>query len=139
MVKTDEIQLRTKGDGDIIDITALLADSVRKSGMNSGTVTAFITGSTAGLTTLEYEPGLLKDLPQLMEKLIPSNKSYYHDETWHDRNGFSHLRSALIGTSLTVPIVSGKLLLGQWQQVVLCEFDNRPRSRNLIFQIVGEL
>lgn len=138
MVKTDEIQLKTKGDGDIIDITASLAASVKKSGLNSGQVSVFVSGSTAGLTTLEYEPGLLKDLPQLLEKLIPSNKSYQHDETWHDGNGFSHLRSALIGTDLTVPFVSGKLLLGQWQQVVFCEFDNRPRSRSVIFQIIGE-
>jgi secondary thiamine-phosphate synthase enzyme len=101
-------------------------------------VTAFVAGSTAGITTLEYEPGLIKDFPRLMEKLIPSNEVYHHDETWHDGNGFSHLRSAVIGTDLTVPFVNGKLLLGTWQQVVFCEFDNRPRSRKVIFQIIGE-
>jgi secondary thiamine-phosphate synthase enzyme len=138
MVKTEEVKLNTKGAGDIINITSMMHKAVQKSGLKSGTVTAFIAGSTAGLTTLEYEPGLLKDLPQLMEKLIPSNKSYHHDETWHDGNGFSHLRSALMGTDLTVPFVNANLLLGQWQQVTFCEFDNRPRSRKVIFQIIGE-
>jgi len=138
MVKTVEIKLNTKGDGDIIDITSSAQDAVKKSGITSGTVTAFVSGSTAGITTLEYEPGLRKDLPQLLEKLIPSKAVYHHDETWHDGNGFSHLRSAIIGTDLTVPFVDGELLLGQWQQIVFCEFDNRPRARKVVFQIVGE-
>lgn len=138
MVKTDEIKLDSKGPGDIIDITSSMADAVRKSGLKSGIVTAFVSGSTAGITTLEYEPGLKKDFPQLMEKLIPSTAVYHHDETWHDGNGFSHLRSAIIGTDLTVPFVKGELLLGTWQQVTFCEFDNRPRSRKVILQIMGE-
>jgi len=138
MVKTEEIKLSTKGPGDLIDVTDLMSEAVQNSGINSGVVTAFVSGSTAGLTTIEYEPGLLKDLPELMEKLVPSNKSYHHDNTWHDGNGFSHLRSAMIGTDITVPFVKGKLLLGQWQQVTFCEFDNRPRSRKVIFQIIGE-
>jgi secondary thiamine-phosphate synthase enzyme len=138
MVKTVEIKLNTKRDGDIIDITSSAQDAVKKSGITSGTVTAFVSGSTAGITTLEYEPGLRKDLPQLLEKLIPSKAVYHHDETWHDGNGFSHLRSAIIGTDITVPFVDGELLLGQWQQIVFCEFDNRPRARNVVFQIIGE-
>ena len=138
MVSTQEIKLQTDGPGDIIDITGKLAEAVRKSGMKVGTITAFVPGSTAGLTTIEYEPGLLKDLPELMEKMVPSSRSYAHDNTWHDGNGFSHLRSALIGPDITVPFSGGKLLLGTWQQVVFLEFDNRARSRTVILQIVGE-
>ncbi len=138
MVKTDELKLNSKGPGDIIDITSLIGRAVKKSGLQSGIVTAFISGSTAGIITLEYEPGLIKDFPQLMQKLIPSDAVYHHDETWHDGNGFSHLRSALIGPDLTVPFVKGELLLGTWQQVAFCEFDNRPRSRKVILQIIGE-
>lgn len=138
MVKTDEIQLETGGPGDIIDITGKLEDAVKKSGLNSGTITAFVPGSTGGITTIEYEPGLLKDLPELMEKLVPSDRTYEHDNTWHDGNGFSHLRSALVGPDITVPFTGGKLMLGTWQQVVFLEFDNRPRMRHLIFQIIGE-
>ncbi len=138
MVKTDEIQLETSGPGDIIDITGKLEDAVKKSCLNSGTITAFVPGSTGGITTIEYEPGLLKDLPELMEKLVPSDRTYEHDNTWHDGNGFSHLRSALVGPDITVPFAGGKLMLGTWQQVVFLEFDNRPRRRCLIFQIIGE-
>lgn len=138
MVKTTEIKLQTKGDGDLIDITGSIAKAVKESGISSGIVTAFVPGSTAGLTTIEYEPGLLRDLPKLMEKLIPSDKTYHHDETWHDGNGFSHLRSAIIGTDITVPFVSGRLTLGTWQQVTFCEFDNRARSRTVVCQIMGD-
>ena len=138
MVKTVEIKLQTKGDGDLIDITDSLSKAVKESRIGSGLVTAFVPGSTAGLTTIEYEPGLLRDFPKLMEKLIPSNKTYHHDETWHDGNGFSHLRSAIIGTDITVPFVNGQLTLGTWQQVTFCEFDNRARSRTVVFQIMGD-
>ena len=138
VVKTNEIQLETGGAGDIFDITSDLEDAVRQSGLNSGTITAFVPGSTAGITTMEYEPGLLKDIPELMEKLVPSDRSYKHDDTWHDGNGFSHLRSALVGPDITVPFAGGKLLLGTWQQVVFLEFDNRPRRRRLILQVIGE-
>lgn len=138
MVKTDEIRFHTSGAGDIIDITASMVKAIGESEIKSGTITAFVPGSTAGLTTIEYEPGLLKDIPDLMEKLIPSDRTYRHDETWHDGNGFSHLRSALIGPDITVPFAAGKLLLGTWQQVVFLEFDNRSRDRVVIFQIMGE-
>ena len=138
MVKTFEIQIETSGPGNIIDITSKIQDAIHKSGLSSGTITAFVPGSTGGITTIEYEPGLLKELPELMEKLVPSDRPYEHDNTWHDGNGFSHLRSALVGPDITVPFAGGKLLLGTWQQVVFLEFDNRPRRRNLILQIIGE-
>ena len=121
-----------------MDITEELRKAVRESKIKSGAVLVFTPSATSGLTTLEYEPGLLKDLPQLMEKLVPSDKPYQHDETWHDGNGFSHLRSALIGPSLTVPFIDRELTLGTWQQVVFLEFDNRARQRRLAVQITGE-
>ena len=138
MVLTRNIPLTTGAAGDLIDITDRLSDLVSKSGVSSGTVTVFVPGSTGGLTTIEYEPGLKKDFPELMERLIPSGKSYQHDQTWHDGNGFSHLRAAVIGPDITIPFVGGKLTLGTWQQVVFCEFDNRERRRDLVVQIVGE-
>jgi len=138
MVKTEEVKFNTRGPGDIVDMTAELQTAVKKSGMTSGTVTVFAPGSTTGITTIEYEPGLLRDVPELMEKLVPSNRPYHHDETWHDGNGFSHLRSAMIGSDMTIPFVGGKLTLGTWQQVVFLEFDNRPRQRHVVLQIMGE-
>jgi secondary thiamine-phosphate synthase enzyme len=138
MIVTKSIELSTRGRCDIHDITDLVRDHVAASGVASGTVTVFVPGSTGGLTTIEYEPGLLKDLPELMEKLIPSDRPYEHDKTWHDGNGFSHLRSAMIGPDITVPFVSGKLTLGTWQQIVFLDFDNRSRRRKLIVQIIGE-
>lgn len=138
MVKTDEVKFSTKGPGDIVDMTPQLQAAVKKSGLTSGTVTVFAPGSTTGITTIEFEPGLLRDVPELMEKLVPSNRPYHHDETWRDGNGFSHLRSAMIGSDMTIPFVGGKLTLGTWQQVVFLEFDNRPRNRHVILQIMGE-
>ena len=138
MVSTKEIKFDTTGPGDIVDITSDVRQAVLKSGITSGIVTVFAPGATTGITTIEYEPGLLKDVPQLMEKLIPSDIEYHHDQTWHDGNGFSHLRSALVGSDLTVPFVSGKLTLGTWQQIVFLEFDNRARNRRVVLQIIGE-
>lgn len=138
MVKTDKIQFNTSGTGDIINLTDEIQSSILKSDISSGTVTIFAPGSTTGLTTIEYEPGLLKDMPQLMEKLVPSDKPYEHDKTWHDGNGFSHLRSALIGPDITIPFASKKLTIGKWQQVVFLEFDNKPRNRTVILQIIGD-
>lgn len=138
MVATKEITLNSTGPGDIADITSMVQQAVSDSHITDGTVTVFVPGSTAGLTTIEYEPGLLVDLPKLFEELIPSNRTYKHDETWGDGNGFSHLRSALIGPDITVPFCAGKLLLGTWQQIVFLEFDNRARSRSIIVQIIGE-
>lgn len=135
---TGSIKVSTKGNPDLIDITGRVAGLLKSSKLKKGSVTVFIVGSTAAITTFEFEPGLVKDVRDLYEKLIPSNKRYAHDETWGDANGFSHLRAALQGPSLTIPFDDGKLLLGTWQQVVLAEFDNRPRDRKIIVQILGE-
>lgn len=132
------LTIETKGFSHIIDITNQLESAVEESGIENGIALVFVPGSTGGVTTIEYEPGLLKDFPELMEKLIPSNRSYYHDQTWHDGNGFSHLRSSLIGTSLVLPIYKGSVIHGTWQQVVIVDFDNRPRRRNVVIHLLGE-
>ncbi len=137
-VKTEEITFNTSGPGDIVDITSEMAQALGRSGLTDGTITAFAPGATTGITTIEYEPGLIKDLPELMEKLIPSDRAYEHDNTWHDGNGFSHLRSALMGSDITVPFVAGKMTLGAWQQIVFLEFDNKARSRTVILQMMGQ-
>ncbi len=134
----NKVSKKTKGSGDLIDITADIAKALHQSGLKTGTVTVFNIGSTAAITTFEFEPGLIKDVQELYEKLIPSKKHYYHDETWGDANGFSHLRAALQGPSLAIPFENGELLLGTWQQVVLAEFDNRPRQRQVVVQMIGE-
>jgi secondary thiamine-phosphate synthase enzyme len=120
------------------DITPQVAEAVRASGLTSGTATVFVSGSTGGITTLEFEPGLQRDVPEIFEQLIPAGRSYHHDQTWHDGNGHAHLRSALVGTSFTVPVVEGRLTLGTWQQIVFLDFDNRSRTREILVQIVGE-
>ena len=135
---TTQINISTKGFNDIINITPDIESHLRKSRLSQGQVTAFIGGSTGGITTIEYEPGLIQDLPEALEKIAPMKKSYHHDRTWGDGNGYAHIRSALVGTSLTVPFAEGKLLLGTWQQVVFIDFDNRPRSRKIILQFMGE-
>jgi secondary thiamine-phosphate synthase enzyme len=132
------IKLNTKGSGDLLNITQELSQILKSSKLKRGSLTVFVIGSTAAITSFEYEPGLIKDMQNLYEKLIPSNKHYEHDETWGDANGFSHLRAALQGPSLTIPFEDNQLLLGTWQQVVLAEFDNRPRKRQLIVQMIGE-
>jgi secondary thiamine-phosphate synthase enzyme len=138
MLVTAEITLNTQGDGDIIDITREVARAVEESGLNGGTVTVFIPGSTAGVTTVEYEPGLVADLGELWERIAPSNIDYQHDRRWRDGNGHAHVRASLLGASLAVPFRHGKLLLGTWQQIIVVDFDNRPRSREVILQIMGE-
>ncbi len=137
-VKTMSFSISTNGRTDIIDITNEVGQMVKDSGLNEGSVLIFVPGSTAGITTIEYEPGLLKDYPEFFEKIIPSGKRYHHDDTWHDGNGFSHVRAALQGASFTVPFSGGKLLLGTWQQIILVDFDNRPRTRRIIVQLNGE-
>lgn len=138
MIETKTIQFSTRGMTDIIDITPKVAEVVKKSRVQSGIVCIFLPGSTGGITTIEYEPGLIKDLPEVLDRVIPTNKRYHHDATWGDGNGFAHLRSALIKTSLVVPFTDKKLLLGTWQQIVFLDFDNRSRNRRLILQIMGE-
>ncbi len=133
-----KIELKTKGNPDLINITDRVDGVLKSSGMKNGTLTVFVVGSTAAITTFEYEPGLIKDVRELCDKLIPSKARYHHDDTWGDANGFSHLRAALFRPSLTVPFEDGRLLTGTWQQIVLAEFDNRPRDRQVIAQLIGE-
>ena len=137
VVSTHTFNIHTKGNTDVKDITDQVDSCLEKSGLKDGILTVFIGGSTAGITTIEYEPGLLKDLPEAFEKIAPTGKSYHHDQTWHDGNGHSHVRSSFIGTSLTIPFSNGKMLLGTWQQIVLIDFDNRARNRKIIVQIIG--
>ena len=139
MVITKNVQVETKGNCDIIDITSQAAKAVAESGIKAGTATLFNVGSTAAITTTEYEPGLVKhDIKAAFEKIAPQNSQYRHEETWHDDNGHAHVRATLLGPSLVVPIVDGKLTLGTWQQIVLIDFDTSPRSRRVICQIIGE-
>jgi secondary thiamine-phosphate synthase enzyme len=137
-VSTKKIKLRTKGEGEIVDITPEVEAAVRSSKLMNGTITVFVPGSTGAVTTLEYEPGILHDLPAMFERIAPRDAGYQHEERWHDGNGHSHLRATLLGPSLTVPFVEGLLTLGTWQQIVFVEFDIRARSRELIIQIIGE-
>lgn len=129
---------KTSGFCDIIDITARVREQVEEEKIERGLVTLFVSGSTAALTTIEYEPGLVRDLKEFVEQLIPSNRRYHHDDRWGDDNGFSHLRASLFGPSLAIPVENGRMLLGTWQQVVLLDFDNRPRTREIIVQLIGE-
>jgi secondary thiamine-phosphate synthase enzyme len=137
-VITDSVELDTRGRTHILDITAQLSECVERAGLASGVLTVFVPGATAGLTTIEYEPGLLADLPAVFEKIAPVNYPYQHHDTWNDDNGSAHVRAALVGPSISIPFVSGRLTLGTWQQVVLMDFDTRPRHRRLIVQIVGK-
>ncbi|MBU0709488.1 MAG: secondary thiamine-phosphate synthase enzyme YjbQ [Candidatus Omnitrophica bacterium] len=132
------LKLNTEGNPDLVDITDRLVRKLEDSKLKRGNLTVFVIGSTAGITTFEYEPGMIQDITELYEKLIPRGKDYHHDQTWGDANGFSHLRAAITNPSLTIPFEDGKLLLGTWQQVVLAEFDNRPRNRQIVVQIIGE-
>jgi secondary thiamine-phosphate synthase enzyme len=139
MVKTEKIKVKTKGNCDIVNITNETTEAVAQSGIVSGTVTVFNVGSTAGITTTEYEPGLVNyDIATAFEKIAPANGRYEHEETWHDDNGHAHVRASLLGPSLSIPIVDGKMTLGTWQQIILVDFDTRPRTRTIICQIVGE-
>lgn len=138
MVVTKTIKLKSKGDTDIIDITAGVSGHVESSGIKNGIVTVFVPGSTGGLTTIEYEPGLIEDIRQSLEIIAPRQGEYHHDLRWHDGNGFSHVRAAMLGPSLTVPFSDKRLRLGTWQQIVFIDFDNRSRSRELVLQIMGE-
>ena len=137
-VHTAKLTEKTQGFCDIIDITAKVQEQVKKEKVQKGLATLFVSGSTAALTTIEYEPGLVQDLKELVEKLIPSGRRYHHDDRWGDDNGFSHLRASVFGPSLHIPIESGRLALGTWQQIVLLDFDNRPRTREVMLQIMGE-
>lgn len=131
------LDFETSGDGDIIDITGKLREALGDSGIRTGQLCAFVPGSTGALTTIEHEPGLLRDLPEFFDRVVPKGARYHHDATWGDGNGFSHVRAALVGPSVTVPVSGGEMTLGTWQQVVFLEFDNRPRRRRVVVSIVG--
>ena len=137
-VKTLSISLSTQGNADIRDITDQVARNVSQSGLKDGTVTIFCPSSTSALTTIEYEGGALSDLQRLFDEIIPQHREYAHNERWHDGNGHSHVRAALLGPSLTIPFVDGQLTLGTWQQIIYVDFDNRPRQRKLVVQLTGE-
>ncbi len=137
-IHTKTITESSAGFCDIIDITAKFREQVSTVGMRNGSATLFVTGSTAALTTIEYESGLVEDLKEFLEKHIPSDRRYHHDTRWNDDNGFSHLRATLFGPSLAIPIVDGAPSLGTWQQIILLDFDNRPRQREIIVQFIGE-
>jgi secondary thiamine-phosphate synthase enzyme len=137
-VATRTIDVSTRGDCDIIDITADIARELDNADIDNGTVTIFITGSTAGVTTIEYEPGLTKDLKNAFDRLIPQNISYDHDMRWHDGNGHAHVRASILGASLVVPFNNKRMELGTWQQIIIVDFDNRPRKRDILLQIMGD-
>jgi len=134
----DEVNVETNGEVDIVDITDDVQKILSKSKIKDGIACIFVPGSTGAVTTIEYEPGLLKDLPRALQKIAPKGEHYDHHETWHDDNGHSHVRASIMGPSLTVPIKNGKILHGTWQQIVFIELDTRPRDRTISVQIVGE-
>lgn len=138
VIHTVKLTEKTQGHCDIIDITPKVQEQLQRQKVRHGLATLFVSGSTASLTTIEYESGVLEDLKELLERLIPSNRKYRHDDRWGDDNGYSHLRASLLGPSLQIPIDGGRLLLGTWQQIVLLDFDNRPRTREIVLQIMGE-
>jgi secondary thiamine-phosphate synthase enzyme len=137
-VKTTSISLRTHSNTDIHDITNQIANAVSKSGLTAGLATVFCPSSTSALTTIEYESGALSDLRRLFDEIIPADREYAHNERWHDGNGHSHVRAALLGPSITIPFIDSQLTLGTWQQVIYVDFDVRPRQRELVVELVGE-
>jgi secondary thiamine-phosphate synthase enzyme len=137
-VKSEEILIKTTSKTDVIDITSNVLKVLSRSGITNGIVSLFIPGSTASLTTIEYESGVINDLKKAIDRLAPQDIDYEHNEKWEDGNGYAHVRATLMGPSLHVPVVDGKLTLGTWQQIVLIDFDNRPRQRQVIIQLLGE-
>jgi len=138
MVTNTRVQVQTKGHCELTDITRQVAEKVEESGIKDGTVTLFVAGSTAGLTTIEYERGVLSDYQGMWDRAVPTDIPYRHDAAWGDGNGHSHVRASLQGPSLVIPFVNGRMTLGTWQQIVLVDFDNRSRSRDIVVQIMGE-
>ncbi len=132
----EKFAVHTKGNTDIIDITRYVQNAVYKHNLESAVVYVYAAGSTVGITNIEFEPGLLVDLPEALNRIAPENIEYHHDETWHDGNGYAHIRASIVGNNTMVPLIDGVLQLGQWQQIVLVDFDNKARSRNICVQIV---
>jgi len=137
-IKTETFEISSRGHTDIIDITSQLTQILADSSLEEGSLTVFVAGSTAGITSIEYEPGLLKDLPEAFEHVAPTGVTYHHDAKWGDGNGYAHVRAAMLGPSFTVPFQVGRMILGTWQQIVLIDFDNRARHRTIIVQMIGE-
>lgn len=138
MIVTKTMKIKTKGELAMVNITEDVQSVVKESKVNDGIATVFVLGSTAAVTTIEYEPGLLNDFPNMLERIAPKNITYEHEQMWHDGNGHSHVRASLVGPSLTVPFENKQLMLGTWQQIVLIELDIRSRNRNLVVQVIGE-
>jgi secondary thiamine-phosphate synthase enzyme len=138
VVKTARLSIQTRGNGEILDVTADVAEAVRGAGVTNGIAAVFVTGSTAAVTTLEFEPGLVHDLKAAFERLYPREMEYRHHQRWGDDNGHSHVRASTLGPSLVVPVCGGELVLGTWQQIVLVDFDTRPRSREFVVQTMGD-
>jgi secondary thiamine-phosphate synthase enzyme len=136
-IVTERCAVPTRGDSEVVDITGRLEEILARHGLKEGLLTIFVAGSTASVTTTEFEPGLRKDIPDMLDRIAPRRKRYEHDETWHDGNGHSHIRAALMGPSLSVPFSGGALVLGTWQQVVLIDHDNRSRNREIVVQLMG--
>jgi secondary thiamine-phosphate synthase enzyme len=137
-IHTEDIPVSTNGETEIIDVTDAVEGCVRASGVAEGHVMVFSPGSTVGITTVEYEPGLVKDLQEAFERLAPRKAAYHHEETWHDGNGYAHVRASLLGQSRVFPVRGGKLFRGTWQQVIFIDFDNRPRKRTVTVQVLGQ-
>ncbi len=137
-VITKQIKISSKSENDVINITEQVADAISESRISNGTITVFVSGSTGAITTIEYEPGLVKDFPEMLSRVAPDDINYYHEQRWHDGNGRSHVKASLVGPSLTIPFKDGQLLLGTWQQIVFLELDTRARTRTLVLQIIGE-
>ena len=135
---TDRFSVSTRGDSEVVDITGHVTDLLGRHKLKEGAATVFVVGSTASITTTEFEPGLRRDIPEMLNKIAPQGQRYHHDDTWHDGNGHSHVRAALMGPSLTIPFSKGELLLGTWQQIVLIDHDNRPRDRVVVVQMMGK-
>ena len=138
MTSTHEFTFETKGDGEVLDLTANVTKVVTRSGVTSGLVVVAVAGSTAGITTIEFEPGLVADLQQAFERVAPAGVAYAHDQRWGLGNGHAHVRASVLGPSVTLPVVRGAMTLGEWQQVVLVDFDTRPRTRRVVVQVLGE-
>ncbi len=137
--QTNRFEVQTQGNNHVLNITDAVAQAVDRAGLTSGVATVFVVGSTAGISTTEYEPGLADhDLANAFEGIAPEGGTYIHEQTWHDDNGHSHVRATLLGPSITVPVVDGRLTLGTWQQIILIDFDTRPRRREIIVQTLGE-
>jgi secondary thiamine-phosphate synthase enzyme len=138
LIATRYLEFGTRGDGEMVDLTSQVGEAVRESGISSGAVVVFVPGATGAVTTIEHEPGLVKDLGDALERIAPEGVEYSHNLRWGDGNGHSHVRASILGPSLTVPFSGREMMLGTWQQIVFIDLDNRPRNRKLVVQIIGE-